>query len=153
MNTKFDAYPLTRVDEALDLLGKAKVVSTLDQKAAFWSILMSPYDKEKTAFGTRSKGLLQFKRMPFGLKNATATYGRAISHVLRGLVWKHCVAYVDDTLVWGDSHDDHAENLWKVLKRFSINNVAIKLEKCFIACPAGNRICRPHHRGRSRCTS
>ena len=115
-NTKFDAWPLARIDEALDMLGKAKVISTLDQKSAFWSIAMHNEDKEKTAFGTRKFGLLQFKRMPFGLKNATATYSRAVAHVLRGLIWQSCVAYVDDTIVMGEDHEDHLNKLDEVLK-------------------------------------
>jgi hypothetical protein len=80
--TRFDAFPLTRIDEALDVLGKATHMSTLDNSSAFWSILLHPEARELTAFGTRDFGQLQFKRMPFGLKNATATYARALSHVL-----------------------------------------------------------------------
>ena len=55
--------------------------------------------------------------MPFGLKNATATYSRALSqcHVLRGLLWTHAVMYVDDCCVLGDTHEEKLDNLHKVL--------------------------------------
>lgn len=132
--TKFDAFPLTRIDEALDALGNAKVLSSMDCTQAFWSILMHPHDADKTAFGTREFGQLRFTRMPFGLRNSTATYGRALQHVLRGLLWQKCIMYVDDNISWGDSHDDHLCNLHQVLKRFSIHNVSVKLEKCRFAC-------------------
>ena len=72
-------------------------MSTLDNSSAFWSILLHPEDKDKTAFGTSSHGQLRFKRMPFGLTNATATYARALTFVLRGLLWKKCVAYTRDS--------------------------------------------------------
>ena len=41
-HTRFDAFPLTRIDDALDLLGGAQVLSTLDQTSAFWSIELHP---------------------------------------------------------------------------------------------------------------
>ena len=132
--TKFDAYPLTRIDEALDLMKKAKIISTLDNAAAFHSILMHPEDREKTAFSTKKHGQLQFVKMPFGLKNATSTYSRALAHVLRGLLWQICVIYVDDSLVWGDSHEESLDALHQVFTRFSIHNVNIKLSKCRFAC-------------------
>ena len=133
--TVFDAYPLTRIDEALDILGKAKVISTIDNSSAFWSIKMRPEDKEKTAFTTRTHGQLQFKRMPFGLKNAMQTYSRAMLFVLRGLLWERCVSYCDDVLIWGKDHEDHAESLHQVLKRYSIHKINIKPSKCHFVCP------------------
>ena len=84
--TKFDAQPIARIDESLDMLGKAKFLTSLDNSSVFWSVLMHPDAKKYTAFATCSRGQLQFKRMPFGLKNATATYARALNHCLRGLV-------------------------------------------------------------------
>ena len=133
-HTRFDAFPLARIDEALDMLGKAKHMSTLDNSSAFWSILMDPRDRELTAFGTRDFGQLQFKRMPFGLKNATATYARALSHILRGLLWQRCVLYCDDNIVWGESVDDHLDALHQVFKRYSIHNVQIKISKAHFDC-------------------
>ena len=56
MATKFDCFPLARIDESLDALGGAKYLSTLDNSSAFWSILLHPEDRDKTAFGTRSHG-------------------------------------------------------------------------------------------------
>ena len=121
MATRFDCYPLSRIDESLDALGGAKFMSTctLDNSIAFWSILLQPEDRDKTTFGTRSHGQLRFKRMPFGLTNATATYARALSFVLRGCcgksawptattpcygektlvnTWAHCTPYSSATL-------------------------------------------------------
>ena len=68
--------------------------------------------------------------MPFGLKNATASHCRALGHTLRGLLWIDAVQYCHDVTIMGDSHEDHMDRLLKVLTRFSINGVAMKLSKC-----------------------
>ena len=91
---------------------------------------MHPDDKDKTAFITRKRGLLRWTVMPFGLKNATASYCRALGHTLRGLLWIDAVQYCDDVAIMGDSHEDHMDRLLKVLTRFSINGVTMKLSKC-----------------------
>jgi hypothetical protein len=69
-----DSYPLQRVDECIESLGDASVFSALDCNSGYWQIPVSPEDKEKTTF-TSHEGLFWFLRMPFGLKNAPATYG------------------------------------------------------------------------------
>ena len=71
--TKKDAYPLPRIDEALDSLSGAKWFSTLDLASGYWQVAMSPEDEEKTAFCTH-RGLFQWLVMPFGLCNAPATF-------------------------------------------------------------------------------
>ena len=67
--TKADNYPLSRIDDLLDKLGKAKFFSTLDLASGFWQIHVHPDSQEKTAFSTPF-GLFEFRVMPFGLKNA-----------------------------------------------------------------------------------
>ncbi len=57
--SKFDAYPMPRVDELLDRLGTARIYSTLDLTKGYWQIPLSPLSKEKTAF-TMPFGLHQF---------------------------------------------------------------------------------------------
>ena len=64
--SKFDAYPMPRVDELLDRLGTARFYSTLDLTKGYWQIPLSPMTKEKTAF-TTPFGLHQFVTLPFGL--------------------------------------------------------------------------------------
>ena len=71
--TKKDVYPLPRIEDILDTLGRAQNFSTLDLSAGFWQIPLKPADKEKTAFTTHC-GLFEFNQMPFGLCNAPATF-------------------------------------------------------------------------------
>ena len=82
--TKSDTYPLPRIDDQLDQLGKAKYFSTLDLAAGYWQIRVHPESQEKTAFVTH-EGLHEFRVMPFGLTNAPAAFQRLMQQVLMGL--------------------------------------------------------------------
>lgn len=79
-----DAYPLPNITEILDQLGSAKYFSIFDLASGFHQIRMHPDDSYKTAFST-PHGHYEFDRMPFGLKNALATFQRLMDLVLTGL--------------------------------------------------------------------
>ena len=78
--TKFDAYPMPRIEEVLESIGSAKVISTLDLAKGYWQIPLSEDAKEKTAIITPS-GLYEFEVMPFGLHSAPATFQRTMNHI------------------------------------------------------------------------
>ena len=65
--TKVDPYPMPRVDDMIDEVGKAKFISTLDLTKGYWQVPVYEEDRPKTAFVTPF-GLYQFTRMPFGLQ-------------------------------------------------------------------------------------
>jgi len=71
--TRRDPYPLPRIDEILDRLGNARVFSKVDVRNGYWHVLVAEEDRHKTAFITK-QGTFQFKRMPFGLTGAPATF-------------------------------------------------------------------------------
>ena len=84
--TKKDAYPVPRVDDALEALSGSSWFSTLDLKSGYHQAeLASDEDKEKTAFTVPGTGLFHFNVLPFGLANAPATFTRLMEEVLRGL--------------------------------------------------------------------
>ena len=76
--TKSDTFPLPRIDNLLDQLGKAKYFSTLDLAAGYWQVQLHPDSRAKSVFVTH-QGLYEFRVMPFGLKNAPARGGSRIS--------------------------------------------------------------------------
>ncbi len=80
--SKFDAYPMPRVDELLDRLGTARFYSTLDLTKGYWQIPLSHLSKDKSAF-TTPFGLHQFVTLPFGLFGAPATFQRLMDKILR----------------------------------------------------------------------
>jgi len=76
--TKTDSYPLPRVEDCIDHVGKAQYVTTFDLLKGYWQIPLTERAKKLSAFVT-SRGLYQYCVMPFGMKNAPATFQRMIN--------------------------------------------------------------------------
>lgn len=127
--TDRDAYPLPNVDEILDQLGNAKFFSALDLSSGFHQIPMNKDSKKYTAFST-PQGHFHYNRMPFGLKNAPATFQRMMDTALRGLINKHCFVYLDDIIIFGSTIQEHNTNLAMVLQRLRELRLKIQPDKC-----------------------
>lgn len=93
--TRKDAYPLPRIDDALDSLTHAQWFSTLDLASGYWQVEVDPIDRPKTAFITR-QGLFEFNVLPFGLSNSPSTFQRLMDLILADLQWSVCCVYLDD---------------------------------------------------------
>ena len=93
---------------------------------------MDQASREKTAFITHS-GLYEFKKMPFGLVNAPATFQRLMEVVLNGLARDGCMVYLDDVLVVGRTFEEHNDNLAKVFQRLRSAGLTLKPKKCKFA--------------------
>ena len=111
-----DSYPLPGIDDTINALRGSKWFSTLDLASGDWQVLMAPEDAEKTAFTTQF-GLYQFKKMPFGLANAPATFERLMELVLSGLHWEICLIYLDDIIVFSETFEEHVTRLQLVLRQ------------------------------------
>ena len=131
--SKSDAYPMPRVDELIDRVGGAKYVSTLDLTKGYWQVSVAESDREKTAF-TTPYGLFQFKRMPFGLKGAPATFQRMVDKLLNGMS-DFASAYIDHVIVFSSNWKDHMSHLGAVLKRIQEAGLTVKRKKCQFAMP------------------
>ncbi|KAI7299779.1 hypothetical protein KC315_g17470, partial [Hortaea werneckii] len=127
--TKKNRHPLPLISETLDRLGRAACYSSLDLKDAYHRIPIKRGDEWKTAFRTRY-GHFEYLVMPFGLTNAPATFQSYINRALAGLVDTCCVVYLDDILVYSDSHENHVRDLREVLARLRKFSLFANLKKC-----------------------
>lgn len=129
--TKKDSYPLPRIDDTLDALGNgdAQIYSTMDLASGYWQIPIEDEDKEKTAFTTRS-GTYQFTVMPFGLTGAPGAFCRAIDNTLREFLWKCCLVFIDDIIVWSPDFETHKRDLAAIFSQLAQNGFKLKLSKC-----------------------
>lgn len=124
-----DRFPIPNIEDLLDKLGKSQYFSTLDLASGFHQIKMHKDSIEKTAFST-DNGHYEFLRMPFGLKNAPATFQRMINEVLKDYINKICLVYMDDVIVFSTTLDEHILNLKQIFKKFQEYNLKVQLDKC-----------------------
>ena len=117
-----DSYPLPRIDQLVDSTTGHKLLSFMDAFSGYNQIRMDGADQEKTSFVT-SQGLFCYEVMPFGLKNAGATYQRLVNHMFRPQIERNVEVYVDDILVKSLNEEEHLDDLQETidtLKRFSM---------------------------------
>ena len=102
--TKTDTFPISRMDDCIDRVGKATYVTKFDLLKGIWEVPLTDRDKEISAFFTPN-GLYQYKVMPFGMKNSPASFQRLINKVIADL--KGCEAYIDDVIIYRDTWEEH----------------------------------------------
>lgn len=124
-----DHYPLPQITDLLAHLSKARYFCALDCTEGFWQIPVEPSDRYKTAFVT-PQGLFQFKRCPFGFTNSPAVYQRAMNEIFKEGIYRRCVIYIDDILVFGSTEEETLCNLEWVLRMCEKHKVKLKMSKC-----------------------
>ncbi|KAL2103191.1 hypothetical protein ACEWY4_000059 [Coilia grayii] len=128
--TSPDCYPLPRVDDCVDRIGAARFVSKFDLLKGYWQVPLTPRARELSAFVTPDN-FLQYKVMPFGLRNAPATFQRLINYVLSGMTG--CEAYLDDVVVFSATWGQHLEQIKELFERLSRASLTVNLAKCEFA--------------------
>ncbi|XP_039350382.1 uncharacterized protein LOC120374581 [Mauremys reevesii] len=128
--SKFDAYPMPRIDELLARLGEARYITTLDLSKGYWQIPLEPASREKTAFATPT-GLYQFTRMPFGLHGAPATFQRLMDRLLQPHQ-DYVAAYLDDVVIYSPRWENHLERVAAVLRSLRKAGLTANPKKCRI---------------------
>lgn len=127
-----DRYPLPIVDELLDEFARAKWFTKLDLKSRYHQIRLACADEFKTAFKTH-QGLYEFKVMPFGLTNAPATFQSIMNRMLEKYLRKFVLVFMDDTLIYGNSLEEHVQHLILMFQVLANNQFFIMASKCEIA--------------------
>lgn len=128
--TVTDPYPMPRVDKLLDKIAQGHYLTTIDLCKGYWQIPLEVEAIPKSAFITPF-GLYQFRVMPFGMKNAPATFQRMIDELLDGLQDFAC-AYLDDIAIYSQTWEEHLRHLGIVLDRIRAANLTLKPDKCNI---------------------
>ena len=106
--TKSDSFPIPRIADCIDQIGNAKFVSTFDMLKGYWQVPLTQRAREISAFVT-SSSLYQYKVMPFGMKNAPATFQRMVNKLVRDI--DGCEGYIDDVVIFSDNWSDHIRQI------------------------------------------
>ncbi|GFT75033.1 retrovirus-related Pol polyprotein from transposon 17.6 [Trichonephila clavipes] len=111
--TKYPRYPLPVIDDLITNIPHIGIMSTLDLKSGYFQLAISPKDIEKTAFITRN-GTVAFLRMPFGLSGAVPNFQKAIDIILKSVIGRFVMFYMDDVIITSPSFNKHIDNLNQV---------------------------------------
>ena len=130
--TVSDAQPIPRIQDILDSLGGQQWFSTLDMSKAYHQGYIDERFRHLTAFATPWT-LLEWIRIPFGLKNAPPAFQRYINRMLGDLKGDKCQPYLDDILVFAVTFSEHVQNLWEVLLRLREKGIKLRADKCVFA--------------------
>ena len=114
--TRKDHFPLPYLDQLLDRIAGHLFYCFLDGFSGYNQIHIALEDQAKTTF-TCPFGTFAFKRMPFGLCNAPATFQRCMMAVFSDMIEDIVEIFMDDFFVFGTSFDQFLENLRRVLMR------------------------------------
>ena len=134
--TRKDHFPLPFIDQMLDRLAGHPHFCFLDGYSGYNQIAIAPEDQEKTTF-TCPYGTFAFRRMPFGLCNAPATFQRCMMSIFSDLVEEVMEIFMDDFTVYGSSFDQCLKNLETVLQRCQDKQLALNWEKCHFMVTEG----------------
>jgi hypothetical protein len=129
-------YPLPRIDQIVDSTAGCETLSFLDGYSGYHQIKMKESDQLSTSFITPF-GMYCYITMPFGLRNAGATYQRCMNHVFREHIDRTVEAYIDDIVVKTRKASDLLSDLETTFKCLRAKGVKLNPEKCVFGVPRG----------------
>ncbi|GKC53964.1 reverse transcriptase domain-containing protein [Tanacetum coccineum] len=134
--TRKDHFPLPFMDQMLERLAGNEYYCFLDGFSGYFQIPIDPQDQEKTTF-TCPYGTFAYRRMPFGLCNASGTFQRCMMAIFHDMVEETMEVFMDNFSVFGDSFSSCLSHLDKMLKRCEDTNLVLNWEKCHFMVKEG----------------
>jgi hypothetical protein len=136
--TPMDGYPMPVADLLVDAAAGHKIISFMDGNAGYNQIFMAIEDISKTAFRCLGHiGLFEWIVITFGLKNAGATYQRAMNYIFHEFIVKIVEIYIDDVVIKSLNHDSHLEGVKRTLESTRKHGLKMNSNKCAFGVSAG----------------
>ena len=124
-----DNFSLLHIDVLVDSTTNFALFSFIDGFSGYNQIKMAPEDMERTTFITLW-GSFYYKVISFGLKNAGATYQRAMLALFHDMMHKEIEVYVDDMIAKSRTEEEHLVSLRKLFKRLRKYRLRLNPAKC-----------------------
>ncbi|KAG7583777.1 Reverse transcriptase domain [Arabidopsis suecica] len=131
-----DSYPLPHIDRLVEATAGNDLLSFMDAFSGYNQILMHKDDQEKTSFIT-DRGTYCYKVMPFGLKNAGATYQRLVNKMFAEQLGRTVEVYIDDMLVKSLKASDHVQHLRRCFDVLNDYKMKLNPAKCTFGVTSG----------------
>ncbi|GJV76823.1 reverse transcriptase domain-containing protein [Tanacetum coccineum] len=131
-----DGYPLPEIDWKVESLCGFPFKCFLDAYKGYHQIQMAEEDEEKTAFIT-NQGIFCYTKMPFGLRNAGATYQRLVDKAFHGQIGRNLEVYVDDLVIKSRTEDEIVCDIEETFKTLRKNNMKLNPKKCTFGVEEG----------------
>ena len=131
-----DSFPLPLIDLIMDATAGHELLSFMDAFSGYNQINMDPGDQEKTSFVT-AQGTYCYRVMPFGLKNAGATYQRLVNRMFQKQIGTTMEVYIDDMLVKSTTAKLHIAHLFEAFQILREYNMKLNPAKCAFGVSAG----------------
>jgi hypothetical protein len=127
--TRNDHFPLPFIDQMVERLARHAYYCFLDGYSGYNQVPMDPKDQEKITF-TCPYGTFAYRRMPFGLCNAPATFQRCMVSIFSDMVEHFLEIFMNDFFIYGSSFEECLHRLTLVLIRCKEKNLVLNWEKC-----------------------
>jgi hypothetical protein len=136
--TPKDEYPMPIADTLINNASGNRIISFFDGNVGYNQIFMAKEDASKTAFICPGFiGLFEWVVMTFGLKNAGATYQRAMNLIFHELLGNTMEVYIDDIVVKSAEFSSHVAELHKAFDKMRRYGLKMNPRKCDFGVSAG----------------
>ena len=131
-----DPFPLPHIDSMVDATAGHEMLTFMDASSGFQQIQMEPSDQEDTTFITPT-GIYCYLAMPFGLKNAGATYQRLVKKMFKDQLGDTMEVYIDDMVVKSKEAKNHVRDLKQAFEILDQYNMKLNPSKCHFGVGSG----------------